>query len=120
MKSSTSHNLQFARMRLAMLATVFTVYFLPALSATSHFRSQEQLSLSGPAADVLLHYGAATVGPSIHERRGISTTTADTVTRASIMWGSLVPRNPRSNSERGPVIPVQPKARDGSPAVRRK
>jgi hypothetical protein len=97
MKSSTAHKLQLALIREAMLAVVFTVGLLPVSSATSHFSSTKVSCLSGPAADVLCPR-CVTLGPRIYRRPGISATTPETVTHASIMWGSFAPQNPTPNT----------------------
>lgn len=110
MKSSITGNLQSVVMQIAMLALLAGAGFLPA-APISHF-STTTLFLSAPAADVLLHYDTALAGASPHDRRVLSAATAQTVTHASIMWGSVVPQNPRPNADTGPEVRIWAGARD--------
>jgi hypothetical protein len=74
-----------------MLAAVLTISFVPALSVTSPAGSLQPLFLSKPAADVFSLRGVVTLTPRACEGEGTSTTTAETVTQASVMWGSFRP-----------------------------
>jgi hypothetical protein len=74
-----------------MLTAVVTINFVPAPSATSHVKSPQPLFHSNPAVDVFSLRGAAGIGPRTRESEGISTTTTEAVTEASVMWGSFRP-----------------------------